>query len=82
MHPNLHLRLPHLPPAAVLLSVVYVAAIAVALANPGRPTLAGVVVLAGLTARWALRHHRRAAVVAADVVVLTPEVAPAPAAAA
>jgi hypothetical protein len=82
VHPNLRLRLPHLPPAAVLLSFVYVAAIAVALANPGRPTLAGVVVLAGLTARWALRHRQRAAVATADVVVLSPEVAPAPAAAA
>ncbi|TFV53811.1 hypothetical protein [Blastococcus sp. TF02A-35] len=86
MHPNLHLRLPHLPPAALLLSVVYAAAIAVALANPGRPTVAGVVVLAGLTARWALRHRRRAAVVVPLAVVpdaLTPETAaPAPAAAA
>ena len=80
MHPFLHLRLPHLPPAAVLLSVVYVAAIAVAVAHPGRPTLAGVVVLAGLTARWALRHRQRAVVVPLAVVpaaVLTPEPAPA-----
>ncbi|RZU33966.1 hypothetical protein [Blastococcus saxobsidens] len=76
MHPHLHLRLPHLPLPAVLLSFVYTAAIAVALAHPGRPTLAGVVVLAGLTARWGLRHRQRAA---APAVVLTSNVAPAPA---
>jgi len=78
MHPHLHL--PHLPTALVALSVVYAAAIAVALANPGRPTLAGVVVLAGLTVRWLARHRRSPA--PAEVVVLTPEAAPAPAAAA
>jgi hypothetical protein len=88
-----HLHLPHLPPAAVLLSVVYAAAIAVALTDPGRNTLAGGVVLAGLTARWALRSRRRSrgpvpvtGVVAdtADAVdavdaVLTPDPALAPA---
>ncbi|RBY94911.1 hypothetical protein DQ244_00115 [Blastococcus sp. TBT05-19] len=71
--------MPHLPLPAVLLSVVYAAAIAVALAHPGRPTLGGVVVLAGLTARWALRHRQRAAVVVAPAVV-APEPAPAAAA--
>jgi hypothetical protein len=58
---HLHLpyvRLSHLPPAAVLLSVVYTAAIAVALTDPGRNTVAGLVVLAGLTARWAARWRR------------------------
>ena len=58
MHVRPHLRLPHLPVPAVVLSVVYLAAIAVALATPGRPTLAGLVVLAGLTTRW-LAHARR-----------------------
>ena len=63
MHPNLHLpslHLPSLPLPAVLLSAVYTAALAVAVANPGRPTLGGLVVLVGLTARWALRHRQRA----------------------
>ncbi|WP_232797170.1 hypothetical protein [Blastococcus atacamensis] len=84
MHPFLHLRLPHLPLAAVLLSVVYAAAIAVALAHPGRPTLGGMVVLAGLTARWALRHRQRAVTLAAvpAPAVPTAEPAAAPAAAA
>ena len=76
----MHLHLPHLPAALVMLSVVYAAAIAVALANPGRPTVAGLVVLAGLTARW-LAHHRRAPA-PATVAVLEPDAAPAPAAAA
>jgi uncharacterized membrane protein len=76
----------------VLLSVVYAAGIAVALAHPGEHTLAGLVVLAGLVARWVLRsRHRAAAPVALAVAggagtvdaVLVPEpAAPAPAAAA
>ena len=78
MHPHLHL--PHLPAALVALSVVYAAAIAVALANPGRATLAGVVVLTGLTVRWLARHRRASS--SAEVVVLTAEAAPAPAPAA
>ena len=57
----MHFHLPHLPVPAVLLSVVYAAAIAVALAHPGEHTLAGLVVLAGLVARWALRSRHRAA---------------------
>jgi uncharacterized membrane protein len=75
-----HLHLPHLPVPAVLLSVVYAAAIAVALAHPGEHTLAGLVVLAGLVARWALRSRHRAAA----PVALAPEpaAAPSPAAAA
>jgi len=86
-----HFPLPHLPVPAVLISVVYAAAIAVALAHPGEHTLAGLVVLAGLVARWALRsRHRAAAPVALAVAssagavdaVLAPEPAPAPAAAA
>jgi hypothetical protein len=75
-----HLHLPHLPVPAVLLAVLYTAAIAVAFTDPGRNTVAGLVVLAGLTARWVARHRR--SVATADVVVLTPEAAPAPAAAA
>ncbi|SFF65746.1 hypothetical protein [Blastococcus tunisiensis] len=72
----MHLHLPHrLTVPLVLLSVVYASAIAVALANPGRPTVAGLVVLAGLTARWGA-HHRRAPA-PAEVVVLAPDPAPA-----
>jgi hypothetical protein len=88
-----HLHLSHLPPAAVLLSVVYAAAIAVALTDPGRNTLAGLVVLAGLTGRWALRSRgpgRQTLPVTAAVsdtidavdAVLAPDPAPAPAPAA
>ena len=91
----MHLHLAHLPVPAVLLSVVYAAAITVALAHPGGHTVAGVVVLAGLVARWAVRS-RRPGVLSAPVpltvvgstepadIVRAPEpaVAPAPAAAA
>jgi hypothetical protein len=88
-----HLHIPHLPVPAVLLSVVYAAAVAVALAHPGQHTLAGLVVLAGLVARWAVRS-RRPGVAAAPVAlavaestgtvdaVLAPEPAATPAAAA
>jgi hypothetical protein len=54
----MHLHLPHLSVPAVLLSVVYAAALAVALTDPGQHTLAGFFVLAGLTARWAVRSRR------------------------
>ncbi len=64
----MHLHLPHLPVPAVLLSLVYAAAIAVALAHPGGHTLAGLVVLAGLVARWAV-HHRRPGVAAAPAAL-------------
>ncbi len=64
----MHLHLPHLPVPLVMLSFVYAAAIAVTLANPGRPTLAGLVVLASLTARWAARHRARSPRTAAAVV--------------
>jgi hypothetical protein len=73
-----HLHLPHLPAPLLMLSFVYATAIAVALANPGRPTVGALVVLAGLTARWAA--HRRSQR-SASVAVLTPDAAPAPAAA-
>lgn len=64
--PVLHLPVPRLtrrcpPSAAVLLTVVYAAAITVALTTPAQHALAGCVVLAGATARWAARRHRSAA---------------------
>ena len=74
--------LPHLhrppPVAAVLLSVVYAAAVAVALTAPGEHALAAIVVLTGLVARWALRHRHKAAV--AHVVPTAVDARPAPAA--
>ncbi|MGY2005056.1 hypothetical protein [Blastococcus sp. SYSU DS1024] len=72
MHPS------QLPVPSLMLTFVYVAAIAVAVAHPGLPTLGGLFVLAGLTARWAARHRRRTP---AQVVVLHQD-APAPATAA
>ncbi len=60
----MHLPALHLP--AVLLSIVYAAAIAVALTAPGEHTLPGLVVLAGLSARWALRHRHRVAIPTTD----------------
>jgi hypothetical protein len=44
-----HLHHVHVP--AVLLSVVYAAAVAVAMTAPGEHTLAGLIVLAGLVTR-------------------------------
>ncbi|MGY5884285.1 hypothetical protein [Modestobacter lacusdianchii] len=95
--PHLHLpalRLPgRLPVATVLLSVVYVAAIATALTTPGQHALAAGVVLAGLVSRTVVRRHRStsAAVATATATVDTalpvgadrpvPEAAPATAAA-
>jgi hypothetical protein len=49
-----------LPIAAVLLSVVYAVAIAVALAAPGQHALAGCAVLAGLVSRSVVRRRRTA----------------------
>jgi uncharacterized membrane protein len=87
--PALHvpaLRLTGLPAATVLLSVVYAAAIAVALATPGQHAAAGCVVLAGLVSRSVVRRRRSstAAVAAATVAVdaVLPEGAPVPAPAA
>ncbi len=55
----------HLPSPAVLLTAVYTAALAVAVATtvtaPGPQTLAGLVVLTALAARWAVRRSRRVA---------------------
>jgi hypothetical protein len=53
-----HLHPPHLPANACLLSVVYTAALAVALTDPAQHALAGVVVVAGLVTRWAVRLRR------------------------
>ncbi len=77
-----------LPLATLLLTVVYAAAVVVALTAPGADALAGLAVQAGLTARWAVHRRRSAAgaVSAATAAVGTvlPEEAPAvaPAAAA
>jgi hypothetical protein len=80
--PMPHPSVPHLPVPLVLLSFVHATAIAVALANPGRPTLAGLVVLAGLTARWLTRHRRSESRATVTVVAADAEPAVAPAAAA
>ena len=59
----------HLSVPAVLLTVVYAAALAVAVAAPGQHLVAGLVVLTGLVTRWAVRHRRTHAVPAADAVL-------------
>nr|WP_246215403.1 hypothetical protein [Modestobacter muralis] len=63
--PALHvpaLRLPRgLTPSAALLSLLYVAAVIVALTAPGQHAVAGSVVLLGLVARSVVRHRRPAA---------------------
>nr|WP_243850426.1 hypothetical protein [Modestobacter marinus] len=77
------LRLPgRLPVATVLLSVLYAAAIAVALLAPGQHVLAGCVVLGGLVSRSVVRRRRSAAgalgaaTVAVDTVLPDPAVLP------
>jgi uncharacterized membrane protein len=79
---HLHLSHPHLPLPAVLLSAVYTAAIVVAIANPGLPTLGGLCVLAGLAVRWVAysRHACRARLPAVGDAAPAPEPAPAQAA--
>jgi hypothetical protein len=85
----------HLPTPAVVVTVVYTAALAVAVASAAtgsaRQALAGLVVLAALVTRWAVRRSRRtvpstaAAVVTVDAALpyaalpdaVLPEVAPA-----
>ena len=71
----------HLSAPAVLLTVVYAAALAVAVAAPGQHLVAGLVVLTGLVTRWAFRHRRAHAAVPAPVApadaVLAAESAPA-----
>ncbi len=46
---------------ALLLSIVYAAALAVAVTDLGQHAVAGLLVLGGLTARWALRSRRATA---------------------
>jgi hypothetical protein len=65
----------HLSVPAVLLTLLYAAALAVALTDVGSHALAGTVVLAGLASRWALRHRRPVPAVRSSAVE-----APAPAA--
>ncbi|PWW21960.1 hypothetical protein JD79_01102 [Geodermatophilus normandii] len=80
----------HLPTPAVAVTVVYAAALAVAVASAAtgsaREALAGLVVLAALVTRWAVRRSRRtapstaAAVVTVDAALpdaVLPEAAPA-----
>ena len=74
-----------LPVAAVLLSVVYAAAVAIALVAPGQHAVAGCAVLAGLVSRAVVRRRRSAAaaITAAaatvDTVLADGAAAPAPA---
>ena len=80
--PALHLT-GRLPVATVLLTVVYAAAIVIALSAPGQHALAGCAVLAGLVARSVVRRRRTAATpvaaatVAVDAVLPDPVAAPA-----
>jgi uncharacterized RDD family membrane protein YckC len=81
--PALHLSLPRLtgrslPVVTVLLTVVYATAVVVALTAPGANTLAGVVVLAGLTARWAVHRRRSAAGALAAATAAVDTVLPEP----
>jgi hypothetical protein len=57
--PALHLT--RLPAATVLLSVLYAAAVAVALTAPGQHAVAGCAVLAGLVGRTVVRRRRSTA---------------------
>jgi hypothetical protein len=88
--PHLHLpalRLPALPSglpvATVLLSVLYAAALAVALTAPGQHAVAGCVVLAGLVGRTVVRRRRAvpaavaATTAAVDSIAVLPADAPA-----
>ena len=86
------LRLPAVPLnrvslPAVLLTAVYLAAVAVAVTAPREQAFAGLVVLAGLTARLLVRRHRSAAVAVPGAVTVVDApaataLAPAPATAA
>ncbi|TFV56163.1 hypothetical protein E4P41_16090 [Geodermatophilus sp. DF01-2] len=79
----------HVSAPAVLLTVVYAAALAVAVSAPGQHLVAGLVVLTGLVTRWVVRHRRAQRAVPAVAVgastsadgVLAPDTAPARAAA-
>ena len=72
----------HLTVPAVLLTVVYAAALAVAVAAPGQHLVAGLVVLTGLITRWAVRHRRVHVAVPAPVAPADTVLAPGPAPAA
>ena len=65
--PALHAPALHLPrgltPSAALLSLLYVAAVVVALTAPGQHAVAGSVVLLGLVARSVARRRRPVAAV-------------------
>ena len=63
---------------ALLLSLVYAAALAVALTDLGQHAVAGLLVLGGLTARFYLRHRRATAVPARHLAAVQ-EVVSAPA---
>ena len=91
--PHLHLpalRVPALPSglpvATLLLSVVYAAALAVALTAPGQHAVAGCAVLAGLVARTVVRRRRTtagalaASTATVDSIAVLPAEAPATAA--
>ena len=72
----------HLSVPAVLLTVVYAAALAVAVTAPGQHLVAGLVVLTGLVTRWAVRHRRVHVAVPAPVAPADTVLAPGPAPAA
>ena len=61
---------------ALLLSIVYAAALALALTDLGQHAVAGVVVLGGLTARWFLRHRRATAPAPALALAAVPDPLP------
>ena len=60
----------HVPVPAVLLLLLQATALAVALTDVGTYGLAGAVVLAGVTARWALRHRRSLRVAATSTAAV------------
>jgi hypothetical protein len=66
------------PVAAVLLSVLYAAAIVVALTAPGQHAVAGCAVLAGLVGRGVARRRRSTAGALAAATVAVDSIAPTP----
>ena len=58
---------------ALLLSLVYAAALAVALTDLGQHAVAGLLVLGGLTARWFVRSRRSSA---APTLAVVPDPVP------
>jgi hypothetical protein len=61
---------------ALLLSLVYAAALAVAVTDVGQHALPGLLVLGGLTTRWAFRHRRAAASAPAAALAAVPDPLP------